>query len=331
MGLGQAGWAGCPVRAATADHAEARDRAGPPAADRRRIAATSGRPSRLRPSRTARGGGNGPDGCAAAAVPASRGTAIWDPRYREPGYTLRMSESQPSGRAVSRPGAEMPILAPFGRRPSASDFAFDSLRRAILDLALPPGTLLSRPGLAARLGVSQTPVREALIRLQAEGLVEVVPNASTRVARIQVESAREAHVLRLALEVEVVRRLAEAGDPALAGTLRGLLAEQEALLGRGDHAGFAAADEAFHAALHEAAGIPALWDLVRSRSGHLDRLRRLHLPAPGKAATILQEHHRLAQALAGRDAAGAERILRAHLSGTFARIEAIRAEFPAYF
>ena len=189
----------------------------------------------------------------------------------------------------------------------------------------------SRPGLAARLGVSQTPVREALIRLQAEGLVEVVPNASTRVARIQVDSAREAHFLRLALEVEVVRRLAEAADPALAPRLEASLVEQESLLGHGDHAGFAAADEAFHAALYAAAGISGLWDLMRSRSGHLDRLRRLHLPAPGKAETILQEHRRLAEALIAGDAAGAERILRTHFSGTFARIEAIRAEFPTYF
>jgi GntR family transcriptional regulator, rspAB operon transcriptional repressor len=257
-----------------------------------------------------------------------------DPMFRQTSYARGMSEFQPLDGAVPRPHGSLGLhaLTPFGRRPSAADFAFDSLRRAILDLVLPPGTTLSRASLAAQLGVSQTPVREALIRLQAEGLVEVVPNASTRVARIQVENAREAHFLRLALEVEVVRRLAtEAADPALAERLHHLLAEQEALLRQGDHAGFAAADEAFHAALYAAAGIAGLWDLVRSRGGHLDRLRRLHLPAPGKAETILQEHRHLAQALAEGDAAGAERILRTHFSGTFARIEAIRAEFPAYF
>ena len=96
-----------------------------------------------------------------------------------------------------------PMLTPLGPRRSAAEIAYDQLRQAVITLALPPGTILSRADLAARLGVSQTPVREALIRLQEEGLIDVVPHSATRVARIDLASARETSFLRLSVEVEI--------------------------------------------------------------------------------------------------------------------------------
>lgn len=219
-------------------------------------------------------------------------------------------------------------LTPFGRRPSAGDFAFASLRQAIISLALPPGSPLSRPQLAERLGLSQTPVREALTRLQDEGLVAVVPSASTRVAHIDLDHARQAQFLRLSLEVEMVRRLAGNPPSELAARAAAHLAEQSALIGQ---EGFAQADDAFHATLYELAGIGGLWPLVRSRSGHLDRLRRLNLPSPGKMEAVVAEHGRIAEAIQAGDAAAAEQALRQHFSGTFSRIPEVRAQHPDYF
>lgn len=222
-------------------------------------------------------------------------------------------------------------LQPFGRPPSAGAFAYASLREAILTLALPPGAVLSRAALAAQLGLSQTPVREALMRLEAEGLVEVVPSASTRVAPIDLTSARQAQFLRRAVELEMVQALAAAPPPALGDVLAGHLARQAELVAREDHAGLSAADDAFHEALHEAAGISPLWAMVRSRSGHLDRLRRLHLPAPGKAETILREHEAIAGAILAGDGAGAATALRRHLTDTLGRVETLRAAQPGHF
>jgi DNA-binding GntR family transcriptional regulator len=232
--------------------------------------------------------------------------------------------------APTPPDPDLP-LTPMAPRRSASEIAYEKLREAVISLALPPGTVLARGELAARLGVSQTPVREALIRLQEEQLIEVVPYSATRVSRIDVSHAREAGFLRLAVELEIVRRLAAAPRPALAADLRAELARMRELRSQGDQAGFAAADEAFHAVLYRNAEVPGLRDLVRSRSGHLDRLRRLHLPAPGKADAVLAEHEALADAIIRGDPAAAERCLRAHLSGTFGEIERIRASVPDYF
>jgi DNA-binding GntR family transcriptional regulator len=220
------------------------------------------------------------------------------------------------------------LLAPIGPRLSAGEIVFNSLRRAIISLALPPGMPLSRARLAAQLGVSQTPVREALTRLQDEGLVTVVPSASTHVARIDLDNARQAHFLRMALELEVGQRLATEPSPELGARLAAQLAEQRALLGRD---GFALADDAFHALLYDAAGISGLWALVGSRSGHLDRLRRLNLPSPGKMDTVLAEHTAIADAILARDPQAAEKALRQHFSATFSRIPAVRAQYPDYF
>lgn len=237
----------------------------------------------------------------------------------------------PNPDPAGQPGLAPPGLAPLGPRRSAADIAYDRLRDAVITLALPPGTVLSRGELAARLGVSQTPVREALIRLEEEGLIAVVPHSATRVAKIDLEHAREANFLRLAVEVEIVRRLAAGPAPALAAGLRAETARLRELHAQGQHAAFAAADEAFHGLLYAAAGVPGLRELIRSRSGHLDRLRRLHLPSPGKAEQILADHEALAAAIIAGAPAEAEAGLRRHLSGTFAQIERICAEFPEYF
>lgn len=233
--------------------------------------------------------------------------------------------------AATDPAGELAMLLPLGQRRSAADFAYDSLREALISLALRPGTVVSRAALAARLGVSQTPVREALIRLQEEGLIEVVPHSATRVSKIDLASAREAGFLRLAVELEIVRRLASAPDARLAATLRAELARMRELLAQGDEGAFSAADEAFHAALYAAAGVAGLRELVRSRSGHLDRLRRLHLPSPGKAEAVLRDHEALAAAIIAGDPQATERQLREHLSGTFAEVERIRAASPEFF
>ena len=98
------------------------------------------------------------------------------------------------------------------RRQPVSNQIFEHLRAQIVSLALLPGTLLSRPAMAESFGVSQTPIRDALLRLEQEALVTVHPQSSTMVAPIDVEQAHEAQFLRISLECEVSRTIAF--DPA---------------------------------------------------------------------------------------------------------------------
>jgi len=212
----------------------------------------------------------------------------------------------------------------------ASSQVYDLMREAIIDLSLPPGCALSRNELATRFGVSSTPLRDALMRLEEDGLVEVFPQHATFVSRIDLDRVHQAHFLRLAIELEVVATVARAPDAATVANLRGLLARQGAMQKLGDTDGFSAADHAFHFALYEAANVPELWTLVRSQSGHLDRLRRLHLPSPGKVDSIMLDHAAILEAVAAGDGKAAQDAMRRHLAGTVANAEEIRKAYPDY-
>ena len=218
------------------------------------------------------------------------------------------------------------------RTRQAAPQVFEWLRGSILSLQLAPGTALSRAELADRFELSQTPVRDALLQLAQEGLVDIFPQHATLVSRIDIPSATQAHFLRCAIELEVVRTLAlaPADDTAV---LRAKLTAQidlQAALAIADTEEFIASDQAFHRLMYEAAGAPDLYELVRRRSGHLDRLRRLDLPSPGKAERVVRDHRAIMAALAARDPEAAQAAMRTHLSGTLGRIEDIRARHPDY-
>ena len=218
------------------------------------------------------------------------------------------------------------------RRTSASQQLRDLLRARILALDLAPGTPLSRTELAEQYGVSQTPVRDALQKLEQEGLVFVYPQSRTEVTKIDLGQARETQFLRMSLELEITRQLALSRERAFVPVAARILRQQkEALELDADFERFASLDRQFHETLFAAAGVLGLWSLIQERSGHLDRLRALNLPNPGKAATILDAHREILDAVAAGEVAAAQAAVRAHLSGTLALAGAIRDAHPAYF
>jgi DNA-binding GntR family transcriptional regulator len=227
-----------------------------------------------------------------------------------------------------RAGSRLPERLDRARQ--AAPQVFERLRDMIVSLALPPGAPLSRMALAEQFGVSSTPIRDALMRLDKEGLVDVFPQYATVVSKVDVGLAEQAHFLRQALELEIVRLLAMHPDPALDLELNATIAMQQQFAKAGDFARFMTADTQFHQTLYEAADKSTLWDLVRSRSGHIDRLRRLHLPSHGKAQAILRDHKLIAKAIATGQPAEAQQYLRTHLSGTLRDLDKIRAGYPEY-
>lgn len=214
---------------------------------------------------------------------------------------------------------------------SAANEVYAKLRERIIALDLTPGTVLSRVELARHYGVSQTPVRDALMRLEAERLVDVFPQHATVVSAIDMALARQAHFLRRSLELEIVGLLAGRHDPELIKQLESLIERQATDVKNGDLDQFSGADARMHACMFEAAGVPDLLTLVKSRSGHIDRLRRLHLMTPGKAQRIVEDHTRIVEAIAAGNGEKARAALRNHLSGTLGEAPEIQARFPAYF
>jgi DNA-binding GntR family transcriptional regulator len=212
----------------------------------------------------------------------------------------------------------------------AAPQVLEKLRDAILSLELAPGTVLARQELANHFGVSQTPVREALLRLNEEGLVDVFPQHATLVSRIDIAAARQAHFLRRSIELELVRQLALEPPAGLAEQMKATIAQQAALSAAQRYGDFVGADRAFHRLMYEAGGVPDLWELVGRVSGHVDRLRRLHLPTAGKTEAILRDHRAIVRGIEAKDPAAAQAALRKHLSGTLSAVDEICRQYPDY-
>jgi DNA-binding GntR family transcriptional regulator len=232
----------------------------------------------------------------------------------------------------------MPPRAGVARRHSASranpkiaTLVHQRLRDDILSLALKPGTVVSEKELSLSYGVGRTPVREALLRLADEGLVEVVPKSGTVVTRIPTAKLPQAIVIRKALEDVAVRAAASRASISDLMTIRVLLQRQSEAAAAGDEAAFHEADEDFHAAIAAAAGYPDIWDLVKQVKVEVDRYRRLTLPQPGRMMRVHGDHAAVADALEARDPEAASRAMAAHLDTLELSLEEIRRTYPDYF
>ena len=207
---------------------------------------------------------------------------------------------------------------------------YEILHRRILNVELVPGTILSRASLQLEFGVSQTPVRDALMRLQEEGVVDVYPQYATVVAKIDIRHAQQAQFLRLSLELEAVSKLTKESPSETASELSDILAKQTSFASPETYDLFDATDRDFHRKLYERAGILDLWTNVRRQSVHLDRLRRLNLPMPGKMHTVLDDHRAIIDGIASKNPVRATEALRKHLSGTLSITGLISEKFPDY-
>lgn len=214
----------------------------------------------------------------------------------------------------------------------ASTRVYTDLRRQIISLELPPDATLDRSEIAARYQVSQSPVREAILRLEQDGLVVSYPQSRTVVTRIDRSRISEEHFLRVAVECEVVRQLAENPNPQTIVSLRGYLRLQEALIeDLQQMALFKQLDDAFHETLFDGVGQVGLNRHIASKSGHLARVRTLDLPKSGKMRAVYDGHKLVVDAIEEGDAQAAMANMRKHLSNTIDRIPALARENPQYF
>lgn len=217
-------------------------------------------------------------------------------------------------------------------RPFESARVYAWLRRAILDVDRAPGSALAEADIAARFGLSRTPVREALLRLAAEELVEIRPQRGTYVARIALPRIEEALFVREAVECAVLARVAARADRApVARQLAAIVDEQEAAAAAGDVAGALAADSRFHRALVDASGLPGVWEVVaRARDLH-HRIRAIAVPELGSARQAIADHRAIVRAVRAGDAARAQARMAAHLTRNLALARTIAARHPDYF
>jgi GntR family transcriptional regulator, rspAB operon transcriptional repressor len=207
---------------------------------------------------------------------------------------------------------------------------YANLRDAIIRAELVPGRQLSENELAASLGVSRTPVREALVRLRDERLVEIVPQLGTFVSPISTRAVADAQFIREALECAAVRVAAERATDEDVEGLEHNLAAQERARDTGDLDAFYVLDDQLHQAICDLSG-RAVWAITQRAKGHLNRIRRLSLPMPSYMAEMIAEHRDIVGRLADHDPAGADMALRHHLQMVLRELPRIRAQHPDFF
>jgi DNA-binding GntR family transcriptional regulator len=207
---------------------------------------------------------------------------------------------------------------------------YETLRRKVLTLELPPGAALSENELAAALGVSRTPVREGLILLAEEGLVQVFPQVGSFVSRVDPERVADAQFLREAVELAALEDLPAELDQPVVAELRANLDRQRAA--GIDLEEFFTLDEEFHQGLLRLSGHARSWSTVVSAKGHLDRARRLGLQHEAESAGVFAgQHEEIFAAVIDGDVPRARRTMRAHLRAVFDDVERIRARSPELF
>lgn len=204
------------------------------------------------------------------------------------------------------------------------------LREMILRGDVTPGERLSESEISGRIGVSRQPVREAFIRLAADGLAEIRPQRGTYISRISLSAVMSARFIREAVESDLVRLLAERADPDIIDRFDAEIAAQRRALSRDDALEFVNLDDRFHHLLAVEAGEDAVWPVLEGLKSQMNRLRHITVKA-FDAQKLIDQHAAIVEALRARDADAAETAMRLHLREVLRDLPEIRKRAAELF
>lgn len=207
--------------------------------------------------------------------------------------------------------------------PSLAEEAYLALHRRIVRGQLPPGELLLEPALCEELGISRTPLREALKRLAVEGLVVMPRNRRARVAPIDAQELEHLFEVEAGLESLAASLAATRMTNAELKRLESLQERLERLLEKGDRNAYFELNQRIHGLIVAGAKNPVLEETHRGLLGRLERARYLALDRLGRWEESTQEHHEILEALKARDGERTRRLLADHVRHTGDAIAAI--------
>ncbi len=217
------------------------------------------------------------------------------------------------------------LEGPLGQR------VYSALRNKILTMSFEPGSVLRKGELCEQLGVSRSPVTEALNRLSSDGLVDIIPQSATRVSQFSLFELREDCFLREAVEVAAVAKVTqERTDEQLIKLARNLKL-QKLLVEDEDFQGFFEADLEFHEQILAFTGFPKVAFTAGQMSLQLHRARMLILPEKGRPREAVAEHRVILAGIEARDPNAARDAMSLHLRQLITRIEPLERQHPEYF
>lgn len=217
--------------------------------------------------------------------------------------------------ADTAPGDVTMASMPVAERPdSLAMSVYNTIRQAIIDGRLPAATRVTEAGLARQLGVSKTPVREALLRLKEIGLIEADGAAAGgRIITPSLEEIRDAYELRETLETSSARLAAERGDLDLLVQARREAERTVVAADRRDHVAYRSADEAFHTTIARSGGNRRLARLIDDTNALISVLRQRAVPGVDASPLCASQHMRISEALLARDGDKAVELMREHV------------------
>lgn len=216
-----------------------------------------------------------------------------------------------------------PHMPPIDRPDSLAQQAYRSIRQAIRDQTLTQERFYSESELAESMGISRTPVREALIELAREGIVEVIPQRGFRLKVLGPDDEREVFDLRTVLETYVVRRLATEGTPDDLAPLQELLEQQEEVAD--DMLAFLSFDEEFHLLMPALVGLERTHKMLTTLRGAMWLMGSAALALPSRLPAVLEEHREILKAIAAKDPDRAEAAVRHHIDQTARAVRSSRS------
>lgn len=180
---------------------------------------------------------------------------------------------------------------------SIQDNVYSVLRDNIINLRLVPGSTISTQEISTKLQVSRTPVREAFIRLQRDGLVQMFPQRETLVSLIDMNRVQQERFMRIHLEQAALRLFFEKAMPYHLLELQSLIEKQVTACDTSDYEVFHYYDNKFHQIFFDGAGEPLVWDMISQSSTHYQRIRILSLKYHGISDDIVKGHEKILSAL----------------------------------
>lgn len=222
------------------------------------------------------------------------------------------------------------IISPRDLRETGRDYAMRVLKENILHLELEPGSKVSENELAAQLGLSRTPVREALMALAKVRLVEVYPQKGSEVSRIDYDLVEESCFMRRILECAVVELASQMITPEQKVELEDNIALQERCLRGGRMGALMQLDNELHRLLFRIAHKEQTWELMTGFTVHFDRVRSMALSTALNERNVA-DHRAIVQAVISGDASAAHRLMEEHLGRYRVDEQALRDQYPATY
>ena len=220
--------------------------------------------------------------------------------------------------------------AAIDRRRSAPPQIYELLRERILTVQLKPGESINERWLADWLGVSRTPIREAINRLSANGLIAIVPNVGTSVSLINAAKVKEFSLIRKSLESLIIRHAAARFDGDADLILRDLIDRQIATLDGPRLIENITVDSGFHRAIAQISGLTATWSILQHVMDEIMRVRHLSVRVHQALREPIDAHLAILEALRTKDPDLCEQALRAHLDASYKHIVTALQQHPDY-